>query len=88
MQTFSQTIFSICILVHLTNGQLSNPCLFKAETTWSTAGELIAIDRIDSAVKCLKLCLEEENCQGFTWHGQTKLQNFCILFEVIRAYLI
>ena len=43
---------------------------FDEGITWSSDGLLSFIPQILSPEECLKLCLEEDNCNGYTWHGQ------------------
>ena len=38
--------------------------------TWSSDGLLSFIPQILSPEECIKLCLEQDNCNGYTWHGQ------------------
>ena len=43
---------------------------FDEGITWSSDGLLSFIPQILSTEECIKLCLEQDNCNGYTWHGQ------------------
>ena len=43
---------------------------FDEGITWSSDGLLSFIPQILSPEECIKLCLEQDNCNGYTWHGQ------------------
>ena len=73
-------VLTFCITDTLTTDQC-----FKEGTTWSTAGQISFIPQIESIQKCFEICMDEENCNGYTWHGKLnqRLSNVCILFEAL-----
>ena len=73
MITILFTLFHLSIIF----GQ----CLQEGKT-WSTEGELVGISGIPTLTECIKLCLQHENCEAFTWYGELHpLNNLCILFH-------
>ena len=58
-----------------------NNC-FKSGITWSTDGQLDFIPGVISVEDCVRICLETDNCKGYTWYGEIKrFKDVCTLFD-------
>ena len=62
-----------------------NPCI-KSGTTWGSDGQIAFLPQIESVSACIEICIKEENCNGYTWHGEfsTRLSNVCVLFNTLN----
>merc|ERR1719270_2178869 len=63
----------------------SNNC-FNEGKTWNTDGQLDFIPGVASVQDCIKMCFENNNCNGYTWFGDlsTRFKNVCTLFETLE----
>ena len=63
----------------------SSPCI-KSGTTWSSDGQIAFFPEIQSDSTCIEICIAEENCNGYTWHGKfsTRISNVCVLFHALK----
>ena len=59
---------------------ITNEC-YEEGKTWSNEGDLEVIVNVMSVGDCLQNCLENEDCQGYTWYDHDgKISNVCTLF--------
>ena len=52
--------------------------------TWSSQDQIVVIPQVTSVNLCILHCIKNENCKGYTWHGQlldNRISNVCVLFE-------
>ena len=59
---------------------------FQSGKTWNTKNHIKTKWHIDSKKKCLKECVQETRCKGFTFYreekkGGRKLRDVCVLFD-------
>ena len=64
--------FLFCIQ-NTANANGNNKC-FKEGSTWSTDGQLDFISNVHSVQDCVKMCLQIDDCKGYTWYGDLKRQ--------------
>ena len=83
------SLFNI-IVIFIASNLLSvvsagNNC-FNEGKTWSTDGQLDFIPGVTSVQDCVKMCFENNNCNGYTWYGDvsTRFKNVCALFETLE----
>ena len=65
--------FVLCIHIANSNANGNNKC-FQEGSTWSTNGQLDFISNVLSVQDCVKMCLEIDDCKGYTWYGDLKRQ--------------
>ena len=65
--------FVLCIQIANSNANGYNKC-FQEGSTWSTNGQLDFISNVLSVQDCIKMCLEIDDCKGYTWYGDLKRQ--------------
>ena len=62
---------------------------FQRGKTWNTKNSIRTLWRIKSRNKCLKKCVEENRCEGFTFYteekkGARKIRDVCVLFYATK----
>ena len=70
---FKKLILAFLLCIHNTNANGNNKC-FQDGSTWSTNGQLDFISNVLSVQDCVKMCLEIDDCKGYTWYGDLKRQ--------------
>merc|ERR1712241_1392354 len=74
----------IVIFASLLSIVSSNNC-FNEGKTWNTDGQLDFIPGVTSVQDCVKMCFENNACNGYTWFGDTvtRFKDVCTLFETL-----
>ena len=73
---FKTFVLAFLFCIHATNSNANgnnNKC-FQEGSTWSTNGQLDFISNVLSVQDCVKMCLEIDDCKGYTWYGDLKRQ--------------
>ena len=57
---------------------------YEEGMSWSSNDQIDIIPQVTSVNLCILHCIKNENCKGYTWHGQlvnNRISNVCVLFE-------
>merc|ERR1712156_964527 len=86
--SFTMTFLKILIFFISTNflSVLSSNSCFNEGKTWITDGQLDFIPGVTSAQDCVKMCFENNDCNGYTWFGDinVRFKNVCTLFKTLE----
>ena len=75
--------FLFCIILTANSDANGNNKCFQEGSTWSTNGQLDFISNIFSVQDCVKMCLEIDDCKGYTWYGDLKRQVFLLCHKKV-----
>ena len=83
-------IFTSLIIFLIFPNSSSADCSISGKT-WDNSGELSVIPNIVKHEKCIELCLDTNDCKGYTWFGlnkqriSTRLSEICILYKELEG---